>query len=143
MSNSIIKELSLKNFKCHKSIKLALAPLTILAGANATGKSSVIQGILMLAQCHADKSKKALAVDDVRDSQGICASDYLFGEHTTEMLFTFPSTECMKWSIVNARSLFACLCAVAPIRVLRPIAILHRVVVIARTVADCSRNTPL
>lgn len=63
MPNPIISYLELVNFKCHKDIKMNLSPLTILTGGNATGKSSVIQAILMLSKARKDKS--TLATDDV------------------------------------------------------------------------------
>lgn len=43
----IIKSIELKNFKCHSSFKEDLNSLTILAGENSAGKSSVIQSILL------------------------------------------------------------------------------------------------
>ncbi len=43
----IIKSIELKNFKCHSSFKEDLNCLTILAGENSAGKSSVIQSILL------------------------------------------------------------------------------------------------
>lgn len=46
----MIKELRLKNFKCFQSLQIKLAPLTLLAGLNGMGKSSVIQSLLLLRQ---------------------------------------------------------------------------------------------
>lgn len=42
--------LSLKNFKCFESLGLRLAPLTLLCGFNGSGKTSVIQSLLLLRQ---------------------------------------------------------------------------------------------
>lgn len=42
--------LNLKNFKCFDSLELRLAPLTLLCGFNGTGKTSVIQSLLLLRQ---------------------------------------------------------------------------------------------
>ncbi len=42
--------LSLQHFKCFELLKLPLAPLTLLSGTNATGKSTVLQGLLVLHQ---------------------------------------------------------------------------------------------
>lgn len=44
------RQLTLKNFKCFKNESFRLAPLTLLTGLNGTGKSSVIQAILLLRQ---------------------------------------------------------------------------------------------
>jgi predicted ATPase len=46
----MIERLYIRNFKCFESISLRLAPLTLLTGFNAAGKSTVLQSILMLAQ---------------------------------------------------------------------------------------------
>jgi len=43
----MIKELSIKNYKCFPELNLQLKKLNILAGANAAGKSSVIQAFLL------------------------------------------------------------------------------------------------
>lgn len=44
----MIEELRLINFKCFKDKVLSFKDLTILAGANAAGKSSVVQALLLL-----------------------------------------------------------------------------------------------
>ncbi len=46
----MIREIVLRNFKCFPSVSLPFANLNILAGANGTGKSSVIQALLVLFQ---------------------------------------------------------------------------------------------
>jgi predicted ATPase len=46
----VIEHLSLSNFKCFRDMSLPIAPLTLLAGLNGAGKSSVIQALLLLRQ---------------------------------------------------------------------------------------------
>ena len=46
----MIEQLELSNFKCFELLKLPLGPLTVLSGANASGKSSVLQALLLLNQ---------------------------------------------------------------------------------------------
>lgn len=46
----MIRRLALLNFKCLENLDLACAPLTVLCGVNGTGKSSVIQSLLVLRQ---------------------------------------------------------------------------------------------
>ena len=46
----MIKQLQLRNFKCFADQTIRFAPLTLLVGANAAGKSSVIQALLLLRQ---------------------------------------------------------------------------------------------
>ena len=43
----MIKSLRIRNFKCWVDNEVHLSPLTILAGGNAVGKSSVIQSLLL------------------------------------------------------------------------------------------------
>ena len=49
----MLGKLKLTNFKCFRSLELALAPLTLLCGLNGMGKSSVIQALLVLRQSSA------------------------------------------------------------------------------------------
>ena len=46
----MLNRLDLVNFKCFKLLRLPLAPLTLLSGANASGKSSVLQALVLLHQ---------------------------------------------------------------------------------------------
>lgn len=46
----MLTRLTLKNFKCFDSASLQLAPLTLLTGFNAAGKSTSLQSLLLLAQ---------------------------------------------------------------------------------------------
>jgi predicted ATPase len=46
----MLNRLDLKNFKCFERLPLALAPLTLLSGTNASGKSSALQTLVLLHQ---------------------------------------------------------------------------------------------
>src|SRR6266508_5058397 len=46
----MIRSLALQNFKCFERQALAFGPWTLLAGLNGTGKSSVLQSLLLLRQ---------------------------------------------------------------------------------------------
>ena len=48
----MITELHIQNYKSHKDTQLPLKPLTLLTGVNGSGKSSVIQSLLLLRQSH-------------------------------------------------------------------------------------------
>ena len=48
----MIAELRLQEFKCFGDQRLPMGDLTLLAGANAAGKSTVIQSLLLLRQSH-------------------------------------------------------------------------------------------
>lgn len=46
----MINQIKLEHFKCFEILKLPLAPLTLLSGSNASGKSSVLQSLVLLHQ---------------------------------------------------------------------------------------------
>jgi len=46
----MISRIDLRHFKCFERLKLPLRPLTLLSGRNASGKSSVLQSLLLLHQ---------------------------------------------------------------------------------------------
>ena len=46
----MLKRIDLRHFKCFADLKLPLCPLTLLSGANASGKSSVLQALVLLHQ---------------------------------------------------------------------------------------------
>ena len=47
----MIKKLAINQFKCVDSVELELAALNLFTGPNSTGKSTLIQALLLLAQC--------------------------------------------------------------------------------------------
>ncbi len=46
----MLTKITLEHFKCFEILKLPLAPLTLLSGTNATGKSTVLQSLAILHQ---------------------------------------------------------------------------------------------
>src|SRR5271157_2008032 len=50
----MISSIHLEHFKCFGDLRLPFAPLTLLTGVNATGKSSVIQPLVLLQQTMMD-----------------------------------------------------------------------------------------
>ena len=46
----MLTRIDLRHFKCFETLKLPLCPLTLLSGANASGKSSVMQTLVLLHQ---------------------------------------------------------------------------------------------
>jgi len=46
----VISKVELRNFKCFQHLKMPLAELTLLAGSNASGKSSFLQSLVVLHQ---------------------------------------------------------------------------------------------
>jgi predicted ATPase len=46
----VIKRVDLRHYKCFDTLKLPLQRLTLLSGLNASGKSSVLQALVLLHQ---------------------------------------------------------------------------------------------
>jgi len=68
----MITELHIKNFKSHADTLLRLKPLTVLTGLNGSGKSSVIQSLLLLRQSFKkQRLNEALILNDTLCSIGI------------------------------------------------------------------------
>ena len=51
----MLTKLILEHFKCFEKLHLALAPLTLLSGANATGKSTILQSLAILNQTSVER----------------------------------------------------------------------------------------
>lgn len=61
----MIKRIELENFKCHKKFEMDLNQINILAGGNASGKSSVIQAILLAIKSYQNIERKYVKTNDV------------------------------------------------------------------------------
>lgn len=80
----MIKTLSLKFFKSFKEMeKLNIEKLTVIAGKNSCGKSSIFQSLLLLKQTLSSKSKAQLELD----------GEYLTFTNLKELSFSIPSID--------------------------------------------------
>lgn len=64
----MIDQLSLTNFKAFRSADIPLAPVTLLTGLNSSGKSSVLQALVLLRQSY--DSFTLFSTDGEADEQG-------------------------------------------------------------------------
>lgn len=53
----MLTQINLTNFKCFELLKLPLGALTLLSGANASGKSSILQALVLLHQTFRDNPR--------------------------------------------------------------------------------------
>src|SRR4051794_5734799 len=59
-----LRQWRIRNFKSIREANLDLAPLTVVAGANSSGKSSILQSILLATQaCRQIRSDDAVALN--------------------------------------------------------------------------------
>jgi predicted ATPase len=71
----VITQLKIHNFKCFPQLQLELAPMTLLSGLNSTGKSSILQCLLLLRQSsqHSTIRLKGELTDIGQASDAFCA----------------------------------------------------------------------
>lgn len=67
----MLTAIQIKNFKCFQSEDFTLAPLTLLSGLNSTGKSSVLQSLLLLRQSYKDGGNIRLNGDLIELGQAL------------------------------------------------------------------------
>ncbi len=60
----MIREIEIKNYKCLIDEKITLGALNFFAGGNAVGKSSFIQGLLLLKSAYAQTDKEEIQLND-------------------------------------------------------------------------------
>lgn len=97
----MLKQLTLRNFKCFAKASLRLAPLTLLTGVNGTGKSSVIQSLLLLRQSydHGLMRGNGLLLDGelLRSGRGVDVLYENADEDFVEIGFTIPKDIVANW----------------------------------------------
>lgn len=95
----MIRTLNLQNFKCFKNQHLTLSPLTLLSGLNGTGKSTVIQSLLLLRQSYLQKAL---------DSDGLYLNGDLVSVGTgQDALYQYADEEKISFSIETSNNLKA------------------------------------
>ena len=78
----MLNQIELRCFKCFELLKLPLAPLTLLSGPNASGKSSVLQSLVLLHQTmreHEWSTRLILNGDGIRLGTAPDVIDEVFG----------------------------------------------------------------
>ena len=107
--------LRLKHFKCFESLYLPLAPLTLLSGTNAAGKSSVLQALVLLHQTMQEhewstrlmlngKAIRLGTVTDVIDEiNGLKSVDIGIVDNEQSYLWTFTGERKASVELVDTR----------------------------------------
>ena len=84
----MIKRLDIQNFKCFQALQLPLSDLTLLSGGNASGKSSVLQALVLLHQTmreHEWSTRLMLNGEAVRLGTVSDVVDKVHGRHAFEI----------------------------------------------------------
>lgn len=109
----MITAITLKNFKCFKNEYIEISPLTVLAGLNGSGKSTVIQSLLLLRQSNNENLlEKGLTLNGEYINVGT-GKDLLYeqAEGPEEILISLESNKAkMEWTFdYNSKSNFLAL----------------------------------
>ena len=93
----MLTHLELRLFKCFELLRLPIAPLTLLSGPNSSGKSSVLQALVLLHQTmreHEWATRLALNGNGVRLGTVVDVVDEVHGRTGFEMGVAFDDVAC-------------------------------------------------
>ena len=93
----MLTRLDLRLFKCFELLRLPVAPLTLLSGPNSSGKSSVLQALVLLHQTmreHEWATRLALNGNGVRLGTVVDVVDEVHGRTGFEIGVTFDDDAC-------------------------------------------------
>lgn len=102
----MLTRIDLHHFKCFDLLKLPLAPLTLLSGSNASGKSSVLQALVLLHQTmreHEWSTRLMLNGSAIRLGTVSDVVDKVHGRRTFEFVLEDGKLKC-RWSFSGERS---------------------------------------
>lgn len=99
-------QIDLHHFKCFELLKLPLADLTLLSGSNASGKSSVLQALVLLHQTmreHEWSTRLLLNGDSLKLGTVADVVDKIHGRRAIEVAMT-AEDQTYRWSFSGERS---------------------------------------
>ena len=103
----MLAQIDLRYFKCFEMLKLPLCPLTLLSGANASGKSSVLQALVLLHQTmreHEWSSRLMLNGATVRLGTAADVIDEVHGHRDCEIQLIDGDTSYFNWNFKGERA---------------------------------------
>lgn len=101
----MLTQIELRHFKCFTSLQLPLCPLTLLSGANASGKSSVLQAVVLLHQTmreHEWSSRLMLNGASIQLGTVFDVIDQVHGRRSCEIV-VWDSETSYQWEFVGER----------------------------------------
>ncbi|RLA44682.1 MAG: DUF3696 domain-containing protein [Gammaproteobacteria bacterium] len=102
----VITQIDLRHFKCFELLKLPLCDLTLLAGSNASGKSSVLQAMVLLHQTmreHEWSTRLMLNGNTLKLGTVADVVDKVHGRHSFEIALTLDD-QIFRWVFSGERS---------------------------------------
>ena len=102
----MLTRIDLRHFKCFEVLKLPLRPLTLLSGANASGKSSVMQALVLLHQTmreHEWSSRLMLNGAAIRLGTAADVIDELHGRREWGIVLRDGDAAWFQWEFVGER----------------------------------------
>ena len=84
----MLRRIDLKHFKCFELLRLPLEPLTLLSGTNSSGKSSVLQALVLLQQTmreHEWSTRLMLNGESIKLGAVSDVVDHVHGRHSFEI----------------------------------------------------------
>lgn len=103
----MLARIDLRDFKCFRILKLPLRPLTLLSGTNASGKSSVIQALVLLHQTMRDHEWSShLMLNGGAARLGTTADviDQVYGHRTFEISLYDDDGSFVRWEVEGERT---------------------------------------
>ena len=101
----MLQRIDLQFFKCFALLKLPIGPLTLLSGANASGKSSVMQALVLLHQTirdHEWSTRLMLNGTSIRLGTASAVIDDVFGRRTCGIALLDDDIAC-EWGFAGDR----------------------------------------
>lgn len=101
----MLEQLELRHFKCFENLDLPLAPLTLLSGSNASGKSSALQALVLLHQTireHEWSTRLMLNGDSVQLGTVLDVVDKVHGRRQLEIGLVEASSS-VRWTFQGDR----------------------------------------
>jgi predicted ATPase len=102
----MITRIDLQHFKCFELLRLPISPLTLLSGSNASGKSSVLQALVLLHQTmreHEWSTRLMLNGASIRLGTVSDVVDKVYGRRTFEIGMVDDERE-YRWAFAGERS---------------------------------------
>lgn len=102
----MITQINLRHFKCFETLKLPLRPLTLLSGGNASGKSSVMQALVLVHQTmreHEWSSRLMLNGATIRLGTAADVIDQVYGRRGCEITMFDGNADRFEWEFEGER----------------------------------------